>query len=671
MSGISLSSLKFYKSDIANFLGFVKDVDNISPETVKEYTSLSLSNSSKATTNRRLSTLRRFSKFLIALNMRTSDFMNEVQSLPDNQKQALSKIEKFDRYLLTQKVSKNTRKMYLSDTNKFLLWQERTEGGVKEFLNEHQLGLSKAAYLRLLSSLKKYYEYKGAKFPKKLALPKNAPYAVLQSWILSKLDQKERLQKQTHKIFFSRPNWYKRYHTYPIANYLHLAILFIFCAVSGYAVYDQVFKNPGTSLAYPATAVSPNRYLSFQGRLTDNLSNPITTSTNLVFKLYDASTAGTTLWDSGTCAITPDSDGIFSTLFGSSCGGAIASSVFSENSDVWVGVTVGADAEATPRIQIATVAYALNSETLQGFPTGTGASTIPYIDSSGNVVIAAASPTLQSTSGTFAVEGVALTLTTPNTTNGIITINPDGTGTLNLTFEGAAAGASANGFVNATNANITSGALYGGTVASAADGYNFLDFQAGISPASVFSVNALGNTTMAGDLTITGDDLFMNTNTANYFLMADGTNYNPVTPAQAVTGLGLGAGGSSDIWVEKGGDTMTGNLILNDSVALALGTSSDFTIAHGGTNTVFDNTFATGNTQMQLGTDTTATAFQILNNTGTPLFEVEGGGNVGIGTTGPSAPLHVIGDVYISDGLSLYATAVSDGTVEATQFCTG
>ena len=119
------------------------------------------------------------------------------------------------------------------------------------------------------------------------------------------------------------------------------------------------------------------------------------------------------------------------------------------------------------------------------------------------------------------------------------------------------------------------------------------------------------NVTISGDLTITGDDLFMNINTANYFLMADGTNYNPTSPASvragldleigtdlqawdtqlddiaalavtdgnfivgdgtnwvaengatARTSLGLIAGGTGDIWVEKAGDTMTGALEID------------------------------------------------------------------------------------------------------------
>lgn len=50
---------------------------------------------------------------------------------------------------------------------------------------------------------------------------------------------------------------------------------------------------------------------------------------------------------------------------------------------------------------------------------------------------------------------------------------------------------------------------------------------------------------------------------------------------------------------------------------------------------------------------------------------LDNAGQLGIGDSTPDAPLDVVGDAYISDGLSLYETAVSDGTVEATKFCTG
>ena len=44
----------------------------------------------------------------------------------------------------------------------------------------------------------------------------------------------------------------------------------------------------------------------------------------------------------------------------------------------------------------------------------------------------------------------------------------------------------------------------------------------------IIAINRTGNVCVIGDLTITGDDLFMTTNTTGFILRADGTNYNPV-----------------------------------------------------------------------------------------------------------------------------------------------
>ncbi len=439
-----------------------------------------------------------------------------------------SEIENYLKYLILRGVSKSSLKYYKSDVNNFISWangQKFSSRLVREYINSQRLITPKSTLNRRLSSLRSFATFKKADFMSNVGnIPhskRSTKYNQVQNGILTKLVDKPKLKNVFEKIFFSRPEWYKRYHSFPLSNYIHLAILFIFCAVSGFALYDAVFNKTSDSLAFPTALTRPNRYMSFQGRLTNNLGNPITVATDVVFKLYDDPSAGSILWDSDTCSITPDSDGIFSILLGTStnCPSAteIASSVFSENASVWVGVKVGADAEATPRIQIATVAYALNAETLQGFPAGTGVSTVPYIDSTGKIAIAAASPTIESSSGTFAVTGQAMTISTANTTDGIITINPDGAGTLDLTFEGTSAGGGANGFVNASNANITSGALYGGTVASAATGYNFIDFQSGVSPVSKFSVNNAGDITSAGDLNINGDNI-----TADGVLTVDG-----------------------------------------------------------------------------------------------------------------------------------------------------
>jgi hypothetical protein len=516
-------------------------------------------------------------------------------------------IQNFLRYLLEKGVSASSLKYYKSDISSFLAWAGNRKVDtklVREYINSERLITPTATLNRRLSTLRSYSNFVGHDFMSGIENVTTVR-KIARSWqesLLNRFEARPRLKNLFSKVLFNRPNWYRKYHSYALANYVHIAILILFSSLSGYAVYDQVFYSTDRSLAFPTALERPNRFLSFQGRLTDDLGNPQTVATNMAFNLYSVSSGGSTLWNSGTCSITPDQDGIFSTLLGSSCGSEIASSVFSENADIWLGVTVGADAEATPRIQIATVAYALNSETLQGFPAGTGTSTIPYINSTGTMVLANASPKIQSTSGTFAVEGQALTITTPNTSNGIVTINPDGTGTLDLTFEGAAPGGSANGFVNATNANITSGSLYSGTVASNATGYNFINFLSGSSPASVFSVQNDGDIITSGDITIGGGNI----NTGNIALtIGDGTtdsvtistdgtgNGEVVLPNDSIGPNELLSSGQTDeycLTYEATGTTMEWQLCAGGG-----GTMSTFTVAgdSGGGQSIADgNTFS-------------------------------------------------------------------------------
>ena len=90
----------------------------------------------------------------------------------------------------------------------------------------------------------------------------------------------------------------------------------------------------------------------------------------------------------------------------------------------------------------------------------------------------------------------------------------------------------------------------GTTFGSATNTSGNLIIKSGTTTALTFSG---ANATLAGDLTISGDDLVMATNTSGYILVADGTNYNPV----AVSGdIGLAANGAMTIAANSVDGTM-------------------------------------------------------------------------------------------------------------------
>ena len=70
--------------------------------------------------------------------------------------------------------------------------------------------------------------------------------------------------------------------------------------------------------------------------------------------------------------------------------------------------------------------------------------------------------------------------------------------------------------------DITTANIDGGTI----DGVTIGGNSAGAG--SFTTLNASGNCTITGDLTVSGDDITMGTNTAGNLLIADGTNFNSV-----------------------------------------------------------------------------------------------------------------------------------------------
>lgn len=126
-----------------------------------------------------------------------------------------------------------------------------------------------------------------------------------------------------------------------------------------------------------------------------------------------------------------------------------------------------------------------------------------------------------------------------------------------------------------------------------------------------------------------------------------------------------GGTGNVDVaWDFSGGVTNSagellvsgGNMQLNDSIVMSWGTGDDQTMSSDGTDWTMDNTVATGSTIFKLGTDTSATDFQVQNNSGVAKLTVDGAGN--LSHTGGTVTMRVTDNttnaVLIQEGANAY-----------------
>ena len=133
----------------------------------------------------------------------------------------------------------------------------------------------------------------------------------------------------------------------------------------------------------------------------------------------------------------------------------------------------------------------------------------------GNIVTTGALDTGSITSGFGTIDTGSSSITT----TGVIT-----GGTVEATTDTAAGDNAAIGYTSGEGLILTGqGSTNDVTIKNDADG-------------AVISIpTGTTNVTIAGDLTISGDDLVMGTNTDTAILVADGTNYNPVVPSGDVS----------------------------------------------------------------------------------------------------------------------------------------
>ncbi|KKQ29373.1 MAG: hypothetical protein A3H17_00210 [Candidatus Levybacteria bacterium RIFCSPLOWO2_12_FULL_37_14] len=642
---------------------------------IQEYKQrLSAAKFSPLTINRKLSSLRSYmswakSQGLIqssVISSQLSDTGQSVfsQSVPINRQQKNNSLKTENREQIAESIDK------YSSFPPIRLMQKSTKGINSLFDNLFILPLANA----LEQTQYLFWKVTGRKIFKKNIIPpiqsdevsniKREFYAPL-SISTRYLSTPERIW---HYIRYSRPNWYKKYHSYSFTHYFHFAILMTLSCAVGFGIYINLFADTQKGNAVLGAAISaPPRILSFQGKLTDSADSPITKETAILFSLYDDENASSAaaLWQEDN-TVKPDSDGVFSVFLGKKT--SIPDTTFSQNSRLFLGITVGNSPELRPRQELATVPYAANSETLQGLEPITNTTKVSNVvlalDSSGNLSIAGSKAhTFQAIGGNLVLSGKVLSLTTVPGSNSNIEIVPNGMGKIDLSKP----------IQNSTNNNNLLSAIgsveFDDTVAilatTSAQAALYINqnstgvlISASTSGTAKFVVENDGTGKFTGDLAVNGGDL---TSSATSFNLLNST----------VTTLNLGGAATTfNLGVSGGNTTIKSNLILSSLssnggilytnasgkiLQVSAGSSSDCLM--GGTTPSFSSCSGTnifsqtsgaiypGNTTLDFLIGATSTASALIKLTGTNLPGSNSSwfnaGNVGIGTTAPLYKLDV------------------------------
>ncbi len=365
--------------------------------------------------------------------------------------------------------------------------------------------------------------------------------------------------------------------------------------------------------------------VTYQGKLLNSANAPISTATNMTFVLYDAPTAGNALYTAGgtlgtptAVSITPSS-GIFSVNFGDTGTNPLDTQIFRDNGAVYLEITIGAEI-LTPRKQITSAPYAINSLYLDGYGAKTVSSSayIPLSDSQGNFQFNTISSGNLFVSGTSTFSSSTIASTTITTAN-IRDLNLSGT-ISGLTLPiGSISGTNVLAFL-ANNQSFS-----GLNTFSATTTFTTTTVASATLTAANISNLVVDGTVLLPNNSIT-DAMIPDTITAsNYLLLAGGTLTGGINAGnQALTNVGsLSVNGSY---------TNNGLAILNGGFIAASSTvTSTFTVT-GALNA--SSTLAVSGIATFSATSTFATSIGIATSSPLAALTVQDGSILAAGSAG-------------------------------------
>jgi site-specific recombinase XerD len=301
----SLSTIKNYRADVGQFINWFEQTfhlpfypSKITSQILYDYKKTR--DLSKSSVKRHLSSLRKFFDFLKKRGLIVSEpFPSpDYKSIIDADPLIL---KNFKNFLYEYKKSPLTIKNYISDIKNFFTWLKEAallkqpDLPVKDkyllnkitfsVIEEYKQRLiaakfSPATINRKLSSLR---SYTGWTKNQGLIGPVQTDFPVHQSSNIKKeFYAPLRIPARylpTHKkiwyfIRYTRPNWYKKYHSYPFTHYFHFTIFTILSCAVGFGIYGSIFASAqrddailGTHQELIITSVSnsPNENLTNVG----------------------------------------------------------------------------------------------------------------------------------------------------------------------------------------------------------------------------------------------------------------------------------------------------------------------------------------------------------------------------------------------------------------------
>jgi hypothetical protein len=365
-----------------------------------------------------------------------------------------------------------------------------------------------------------------------------------------------------------------------------------------------------TLLFNSAQADIPKR-INFQGVLKDSLGNPVSNGVYTIrFRIYDDSTAGSALWEETVPVLT--SAGLFTVRLGDAT--PLPNNVFSTGVNRFVGIRVNLDPEITPRTRLASVEFAFHA--LRSDTAGVALNVL------GDSFLPLAGGTLTGPLKIDFASGTGNEVEfTPSSTGAYLDLKDNGSYKATLFSEGDASALVLQDNGNDITVSLGSGTNTGGSlILNQEDGTPGTLLRGG----STSDGASLGLRNAAG------------TNVINLDADAAASYIN--------TGGNLGIGTTTPAY----------NLHIFENVNADVGLRIENPNAGGAAQERID--FGDGLAHITLFGPTDEMSFANNRTGGTMTFDVGGsqrlfisnGGNVGIGTTSPSATLHIFKSAFPS-----------------------